>query len=145
MNYPFYYQQPQMNQPQMNQQPQIQPISGPTDDRIWVQSDVAAEAYMVAPNATVHLWDSSKPYIYIRKTDAAGRPMPLEVLEYKKREEIAQASQFESALDELRARIEALEQKGIKNAKTKSNADDALCKRSLQSFKLWKRNGGRSY
>lgn len=114
MNYPFYYQNQQMPQP----------VSGPTDDRIWVQSDVAAEAYMVAPNATVHLWDSSKPYIYIRKTDAAGRPMPLEVLEYKKREEVTQTNQFESTLEELRLRIEALEQKGTRNAR-KSDADDA--------------------
>ena len=125
MNYPFYGNYQQQFQPQQIPQQIQQPtVNAPTDDRIWVQSDVAAEAYMVAPNATVHLWDSAKPYFYIRKTDAQGRPLPLEVYEYKRKEDTPQTNQFEEALEELRERIEALEQKGARNAK-KSNADDA--------------------
>ena len=59
---------PQIPQAQQQQQ---------ADDRIWVPSQAAAEAYPITtPNTTVRLWDSSQPFFYQRQTDAQGRPFP---------------------------------------------------------------------
>lgn len=131
MNNPFYntMMQPRMQQqaPQMPQQVSQMPQQ-PMDERIWVQSEIAAEAYLVGANNTVTLWDSAKPIIYVKSADIYGRPLPLEKYEYRKIDEEQQSVDFTNALDDLRTRIEALEQKGSKNAKSKSNSDDATVK-----------------
>ena len=62
--YPATYQNPYsapMQYPMHNN-----PITQPTNsDFIWVQGEAGAKAYPVAPNTTVHLWDSEKQIIYI--------------------------------------------------------------------------------
>ena len=61
-------------------QPQtIQPASNPF---LWVESEDAAKAYLVAPGNTVVLWDSKKPFIYVRSADGAGIPST-KIYEYK--------------------------------------------------------------
>lgn len=40
----------------------------------WVQGEAAAQAYQVAPNATVMLMDSERPVLYMKSADATGRP-----------------------------------------------------------------------
>lgn len=60
-------------------QTMTQQIGGyPTDDRIWVQGDAGAKAYLVARGSTVTLWDSdsqpSKQIIYIKTVDPNGVP-----------------------------------------------------------------------
>ena len=45
---------------------------------IWVQGEAGANAYMMLPNSTVWLMDSQDQYLYIKRTDAVGRPYPLE-------------------------------------------------------------------
>lgn len=40
----------------------------------WVQGEAAAQAYQVAPNATVILMDSERPILYMKSADATGRP-----------------------------------------------------------------------
>lgn len=89
MSYPFYqnqnyqpmFQQP-LYQPQM---PQNQPVRN-TDERIWVQGEAGANAYLVAPNSFVRLWDSQQPLFYEKRTDSSGRPIT-ETFEYKKKSE----------------------------------------------------------
>lgn len=74
------YQQPM--QPQM-QQIQQAPNNQPNNERIWVQGLEGAKAYMMIPGAEAVLWDSEKPYIYIKTADLQGRPN-LQILSYSK-------------------------------------------------------------
>lgn len=122
-NYLSNYQQPQQ-------------IAQPSqDERIWVQNETSAEAYLVAPNSFVRLWDANQPVFYEKRADASGRPYLMDVYEYKRREPHTGAKEsdmdkslredLESQIKALTQRIEALEsnKKGvIKNAK--SNTDD---------------------
>lgn len=85
--YPGYY-QPQYYQPsampdtfnqlkgqyQPMQQQAIQQASPQTNDRLWVQGEAGAKAYVVAANNTVTLWDSESPTIYVKSADASGIP-----------------------------------------------------------------------
>lgn len=137
--YSDFYRQPQF-QPAPYQQ-QFQPqqqIQAPTlDERIWVQNENAAEAYLVAPNSFVRLWDANNNMFYEKRTDATGRPLPMEVYEYKLRQPQAVTEkpnnndvtiELQKQIEALQGRIEALEkaEKGpVKaNAKRKSDADD---------------------
>lgn len=60
------YQQPMMGQA-------AQQTQG-TPSIIWVPNAQAAEGYLVAPNSAVVLWDSSAPVVYLKQTDASGKP-----------------------------------------------------------------------
>lgn len=71
--------QMQMQQP-MAQQNTIQ--SHPFDDRVWVQGDAGAKAFLVAPGATVILWDTESPRIYIKRADSTGKPLDMEIIDY---------------------------------------------------------------
>ena len=64
---PYNYPQPYY-QPQQMQQP-AQP-----NGILWVGSEMEAQNYPVAPNNAVALWDSTKPAIYLKQTDASGKP-----------------------------------------------------------------------
>ena len=52
---------------------------------IWVSGEAGANAYMVAPNNTVQLWDSESQTIYLKSADASGMPS-FKVLDYTVRE-----------------------------------------------------------
>lgn len=68
--YPFPQQtfyQPQIQQPQMQTPLNAQQI-------IWVNNEAEAQAYPVAPNNAVALWDSQKAAIYLKQADATGKP-----------------------------------------------------------------------
>lgn len=78
----FGAQMPQMQQPQMP----VQVQQAPQDDRIWVASESAAEAFQMVPNGFVRLWDSNKQIFYEKRADMNGRPMPLVAYEYKIRD-----------------------------------------------------------
>lgn len=102
-----------------------------SDERIWVQNEQSAEAYLVAPNSFVRLWDATKPVFYEKRADATGRPLPIDVYEYSKKQPVSLAEQQKSdggsidwrkELDALNRRIEALE-KEAKNEQ--SDADDS--------------------
>ena len=70
------YQQPMQTQQMPPQQPTM-PYTAqnqPTNDFIWVQGEAGAKAYLIAPNATVTLWDSESPTIYIKSADSNGMP-----------------------------------------------------------------------
>jgi len=99
------------------------------DERIWVQNEIAAEAYLVAPNSFVRLWDANKPVFYEKRTDVTGRPMPMETFEYTRKTPTEASLQtgggidYQKELEGLMRRVEALE-KGVNNELSKSNADD---------------------
>lgn len=110
-NYQSGYFQPNYFSPQMQpmQQPQM-PMQGqqaPQDDRIWVASESAAEAFQMVPNGFVRLWDSNKPIFYEKRADMNGRPMPLVAYEYK----IRDAATPETVSPDFEKRLSALEDK----------------------------------
>lgn len=73
--FPATYQPYQQNlyQPQY---PQIQqPVQQVTQTgMLWVGNEQEAVSYPVAPNNAVALWDSSRPCVYLKQTDASGKP-----------------------------------------------------------------------
>lgn len=82
-------QQTPMQQPiqQMAMQTPIQtmPMAQPSDDRIWVQGEAGAKAYFVAANATVVLWDTESPTLYIKSADATGKPLDMDIIDLSRR------------------------------------------------------------
>jgi len=71
MAYPYYnYTNPfaAQYQPQFVQPQPIQ--TGIT----WIGNQGEAEAYPLAPNCAVALWSRSEPVVYIKQSDATGRP-----------------------------------------------------------------------
>lgn len=74
--FPVNYQYPQYY-PTQPTVPQSQQANGP----IWIQGEAAAKSYLVAPGATVALWDSESQTIYLKSADASGMPS-MRVLDY---------------------------------------------------------------
>lgn len=81
MPYPYGFQQPYFGQPAQDQLAQLrQPYQMPTMSAqpapsiIWVQGYQEAQNYLVAPNSAVVLWDSNSPVVYLKQTDASGKP-----------------------------------------------------------------------
>lgn len=114
-----YKQQYQQTQyPPYSQQGQ-QPVNG--NDQLWVASEAQAEAYLVAPNGFVRLWDSNKPCFYEKRCDPTGKPLPMIIYDYNIRgttpqQEVHPQSatvntsvDYESRFNDLEKRIAALE------------------------------------
>jgi len=87
-------------------------------DRIWVRGEEGANSYLVAPGASIVLWDSESPTIYIKSADARGIPT-MEILDYTKRAPAkTEVELLREELDELKNLL-----KGV--AKNESDADNA--------------------
>lgn len=79
---PYYPQPMQDTLAQLRQQqmqtlpPQMQPIQNPVAQGgvQWVSGRQEAENWMIAPNTAIALWDSSAPVIYLKQSDASGKP-----------------------------------------------------------------------
>lgn len=109
-----------------------------TDSRIWVQNETSAEAYLVAPNGFVRLWDANKPVFYEKRADASGRPYLMDVYEYTRKKpnnERIEADIDKSALEDINAQIEAINarlealetpKKGAKNVNKSDTNDTAV-------------------
>lgn len=70
--YPQPAQMPNAQIPQVN----LQTSTGPIQSGIlWVANEQEAQAYPVAPNNAVALWDSTNPAVYIKQADASGKPV----------------------------------------------------------------------
>lgn len=109
-----------------------------SDERIWVQGKNAAEAYLVAANGFVRLWDSNGQVFYEKRADASGRPC-METYEYKRlgaeppkteAENKSNVNDYSKEIDSLKARLAALEKRlndgGRANASiSESNANDS--------------------
>lgn len=76
--FPATYQTMYPQQPQMQTQPQSNSI-------VWVQGEVGARAYPVAPGNSMILLDSESSVFYLKSTDASGMPMPLRIFDFKER------------------------------------------------------------
>ena len=89
MAYPYfnlYYPQPMPdNLMQMRQMQQMQPMQQPMSQPVqqnpiaqggvqWVNGEQEARGYLIAPNSAVALWDSSAPTVYLKQSDASGKP-----------------------------------------------------------------------
>lgn len=77
MAYPYYqpyqyFPQPVPDQLAQLRQNQFQPQQSPSI--VWVQSEMEAANYPVAPNNAVTLWDSNSPVVYLKQADASGKP-----------------------------------------------------------------------
>ena len=78
---PYYPPPMQDNLMQMRQQQMMQPAppSVPqnpvaTGGVQWVSSEQEARGYLIAPNSAVALWDSTAPTVYLKQSDASGKP-----------------------------------------------------------------------
>lgn len=92
---PGYGQQPMRTQmqPLQNFPAAEEPSASPM---IWVLGEAGAKAYLVAPRATVVLWDRENPVIYIKSADENGMPS-MKVLEWRERESQAAAPASDTA------------------------------------------------
>lgn len=75
---PNYFQPPMPDQLAQLRQQQYQPMQQMTQQQapsiVWVQSEMEAANYLVAPNSAVTLWDSNAPVVYLKQADASGKP-----------------------------------------------------------------------
>lgn len=113
MYQPYYQQFQQQPMPDfLRSQYQQAPQQQSTDERIWVSSPAAADAYLMAPNSFVRLWDSSRPVFYEKRSDASGRPY-MEVYEYSRKDmqaqEKAPATDYTDRFKSIEERLSALE------------------------------------
>lgn len=79
------YQQ-QTPQPQNNQ-------NGINSQIKWVQGENGAKSYSAPPNSKTLLFDSESDTFYIKTVDSFGRPGPLEIYDFKRRDEPQQSKQ----------------------------------------------------
>ena len=85
-NYPYYgyqpyqpYQPPMADQLMQLRQNQYQPNMHQVPQQqspsiVWVQNEMEAANYLIAPNSAVTLWDSNSPVVYLKQADASGKP-----------------------------------------------------------------------
>lgn len=137
-----YYQNPYYPQPmpdnlmQMRQQQMMQPAPPPvpqnpvaTGGVQWVSSEQEARGYLIAPNSAVALWDSTAPTVYLKQSDASGKPT-LKIYDLVERAETApnapQKPGAEFVTREEFDRLAALvgEIKGKKKRKVEEDEDD---------------------
>ena len=76
---------------------------------IWVQGEMGAKAFAIAPNSTMALWDSEAQIIYLKQSDMMGKPT-MQILDYTIRE---QKDELTTLRDEIKALKEEL--RGLKN------------------------------
>lgn len=118
---PNYFQTPapdQLAQLRQNFQPQTPAI-------VWVQNEMEAMNYLVAPNSAVTLWDSNSPVVYLKQTDASGKPsMKTYDLVERTQRPVQQSVEYatKEELNALAAKIEALTAKPVKKT-TKEDAE----------------------
>ena len=81
------------------------------NQQTWVDGIEAARSYPVSPGTTVILLDSQNPIVYKKTADATGRPLPLEVYDLVRHEEIVAeqpAYVKQSDFDSFCSRIEKM-------------------------------------
>ena len=137
-----YYQNPYYPQPmpdnlmQMRQQQMMQPAPPPvpqnpvaTGGVQWVSSEQEARGYLIAPNSAVALWDSTAPTVYLKQSDASGKPT-LKIYDLVERAETPRTAPQEKGVEfvtrEEFERLAALvgELKGKKKRKVEVEEDE---------------------
>ena len=115
----------QMRQQQIPQMANPIPQSGVQ----WVNGEMEARNWMVAPNAAIALWDSSAPTVYLKQADASGKPT-LKIYDLVERAETVAAAPQKAGVEfvtrEEFDRLAALvgEIKGKKKRKVEEDDDD---------------------
>lgn len=137
-----YYQNPYYPQPmpdnlmQMRQQQMMRPTPPPvpqnpvaTGGVQWVSSEQEARGYLIAPNSAVALWDSTAPTVYLKQSDASGKPT-LKIYDLVERAETPRTAPQEKGVEFVtRKEFDALaalvgELKGKKKRKVEEDEDD---------------------
>ena len=137
-----YYQNPYYPHPmpdnlmQMRQQQMMQPAPPPvpqnpvaTGGVQWVSSEQEARGYLIAPNSAVALWDSTAPTVYLKQSDASGKPT-LKIYDLVERAETPRTAPQEKGVEFVtRKEFDALaslvgELKGKKKRKVEEDEDD---------------------
>lgn len=123
---PMYYQPPMPDQLAQLRGSQFQPAQQPQQAQpsiVWVQNEMEAANYLVAPNSAVTLWDSNAPVVYLKQADASGKPSMkiYDLVERNQRPvQAPQAPTVEyaplSRLEALEARLDALAAKDKEDA-----------------------------
>lgn len=65
----------------------------------WVQGKAGAEAFLVAPGASVILMDSNAPVIYFKSADQNGRYLPMKTYDLVERTEPVQGPNEAPSID----------------------------------------------
>lgn len=73
--------------------------SGQLNSFQWVQGQAAAEAFLVAPGASVILMDSNAPVIYFKSADQNGRYLPMKTYDLVERAPQVQGPNAVEAID----------------------------------------------
>ena len=133
---PYYPPPMQDNLMQMRQQQMMQPAppSVPqnpvaTGGVQWVSSEQEARGYLIAPNSAVALWDSTAPTVYLKQSDASGKPT-LKIYDLVERAETPRTAPQEKGVEFVtRKEFDALaalvgELKGKKKRKAEEDEDD---------------------
>lgn len=133
---PYYPQAMPDNLMQMRQQQMMQPAPPPvpqnpvaTGGVQWVSSEQEARGYLIAPNSAVALWDSTAPTVYLKQSDASGKPT-LKIYDLVERAETPRTAPQEKGVEfvtrEEFDRLAALvgEIKGKKKHKVEEDEDD---------------------
>ena len=79
--------------PQMPQ-PSYTPQGNNSTGMNWVQGRAGANSFFVAPGQSALLMDSEESVLYVKSVDMTGRPMPLEVYDLVKRDNVIDAPQI---------------------------------------------------
>lgn len=122
---PYQYGQQQMfQQYQQPVQQYQQPVQQQKDERVWVQGEVGAKAYMVVPGTTVPLWDSESPTIWLKSVTAAGVPNMVRIPYTIEgvQQTAAPADDYEKRFVSIEERLKALETP--RRRKDKEEKDD---------------------
>ena len=61
------------------------PTAAPAGGIQWVQGEVGAKSFPVAPGNSAILMDSENSVFYIKTLDASGMPLPLRTFDYSER------------------------------------------------------------
>ena len=103
MAYPYfnpYYPQPipdnLMQMRHMQQPVQQNPIA--QGGVQWVSGEQEARGYLIAPNSAVALWDSSAPTVYLKQSDASGKPT-LKIYDLVERAETSRTAPQEKGVE----------------------------------------------
>lgn len=135
--YAPYYAQPMPDQlAQLRQNPMMQQLQQPQQTQqqsagiIWVQGEAAAKSHPVANGATVTLWDSEQPTIYIKHVDESGMPS-MRIVDYTERSQAARMPQNAMNVpaqeyvtrEEFAALVARVDEYGAKKTKKKESEE----------------------
>lgn len=130
MYYPQAPMQDQLGQLRQNQYMPMQnmqqvPQQQASSSIVWVQNEMEAAGYLVAPNSAVTLWDSNAPVVYLKQADASGKPS-MKIYDLVERAPgPAQPAQAPAVEYATRAELEALAARLDAMAGMKTEKEDA--------------------